>query len=101
MRGKIDPAQGAALAQAVVDKMLDRGVYVAAATHFPALKAYGLAREGVRSASMLFDPRSKKPLYVLAYDQVGASVALDVARDCGLAEEILDRYSPTIPIRRN
>ena len=86
-----DPAQGAALAQAVVDKMLDRGVYVAAATHFPALKAYGLAREGVRSASMLFDPRSKKPLYVLAYDQVGASVALDVARDCGLAEEILEQ----------
>lgn len=86
-----DPAQGAALAQAVVDKLLEKGVFAAAATHFPALKAYGLTKEGVRSASMLFDPRSRKPLYVLAYDQVGASVALDVARDCGLPEEILEQ----------
>jgi DNA mismatch repair protein MutS2 len=86
-----DPAQGAALAQAVVDKLLERGVFVAAATHFPALKAYGLTKPGARSASMLFDPRSKKPLYVLAYDQVGASVALDVARECGLDEAVLDQ----------
>ncbi|MBI4803984.1 MAG: Smr/MutS family protein [Desulfovibrio sp.] len=86
-----DPAQGAALAQAVVDKLLDKGSFVAAATHFPALKAYGLTKPGARSASMLFDPKTKKPLYVLAYDQVGASVALDVARDCGLAEEVLDQ----------
>jgi DNA mismatch repair protein MutS2 len=86
-----DPAQGAALAQAVVDKLLEKGAFIAAATHFPALKAYGLTKPGVRSASMLFDPKSKKPLYVLAYDQVGASVALDVARDCGLAEEVLEQ----------
>lgn len=86
-----DPSQGAALAQAVVDKLLDKGAFIAAATHFPALKAYGLTKPGVRSASMLFDPRTKKPLYVLAYDQVGASVALDVARDCGLAEDVLDQ----------
>lgn len=86
-----DPSQGAALAQAVVDGLLDRGAYLAAATHFPALKAYGLSREGVRAACMLFDPATKKPLYRLAYDQVGASIALDVAREHGLPEDILER----------
>ncbi|GFK92256.1 Endonuclease MutS2 [Fundidesulfovibrio magnetotacticus] len=86
-----DPAQGAALAQAVVDKLLEKGAFAAAATHFPALKAYGLTKPGARSASMLFDPSSKKPLYVLAYDQVGASVALDVARDCGLDDAVLEQ----------
>lgn len=84
-----DPAQGAALAQAVVDGMLDAGAYVVAATHFPALKAYALSRDSVRAASVLFDPRSKKPLFRLAYDQVGASQALDVAREHGLPEQIL------------
>jgi len=88
-----DPSQGAALAQAVVDGLLDRGAYLAAATHFPALKAYGLSRPGVRAACMLFDPKTKKPLYRLAYDQVGASIALDVAREHGLPEEILERAS--------
>lgn len=54
-----------------------------AATHFPALKTYALTREGVRAASVLFDPGTKKPLFRLAYDQVGASQALDVAREHG------------------
>ncbi len=86
-----DPSQGAALAQALVDSLLDRGAHVAAATHFPALKAYALGREGVRAASVLFDPLTKRPLFRLAYDQVGASHALDVAREHGLPEEILQR----------
>ena len=86
-----DPAQGAALAQAVVDGLLEGGAYIVAATHFPALKAYALSREGVRAASVLFDPRSKKPLFRLAYDQVGASQALDVAKEHGLPEHVLRR----------
>lgn len=86
-----DPAQGAALAQAVLDELLDRDVYVIAATHFPALKAYALTREKARAASVLFDPSTKRPLFKLAYDQVGASQALDVAREHGLPISILRR----------
>ncbi|MFA7166345.1 MAG: Smr/MutS family protein [Desulfoplanes sp.] len=86
-----DPSQGAALAQAVVDALLDKGAWVGVATHFPALKVYGLVKEGVRAASVLFDPRTKKPLFRLAYDQVGASQALDVAREQGLDASILAR----------
>lgn len=90
-----DPAQGAALAQAVLDALTERGAYVVAATHFPALKTYALTREGVRAASVLFDPATQKPLFRLAYDQVGASRALDVARSHGLPENVLraaERY---------
>lgn len=86
-----DPAQGAALAQAVVDSIMERGAICACATHFPGLKAYGLTNPRVRSASVLFDPATKKPLFKLAYDQVGASIALDVAREHGLPAQILTR----------
>ncbi len=86
-----DPAQGAALAQSVVDELMDRGACVVVATHFPALKTYALTREGVRAASVLFDPATQKPLFRLAYDQVGASRALDVAREHGLPDSILRR----------
>ncbi len=86
-----DPTQGAALAQAVIDSLLERGATTFAATHFPALKAYALATERVRAASVLFDPATKKPLFRLAYDQVGASIALDVAREHGLPRAILSR----------
>jgi len=86
-----DPTQGAALAQAVIDGLLERGATSIAATHFPALKAYALATEKVRAASVLFDPATKKPLYRLAYDQVGASIALDVAREHGLPRTVLSK----------
>ncbi len=86
-----DPSQGAALAQAVMDGLLDKSAWVVAATHFPALKAYGLTREKVRAATVLFDPQTQMPLYTLGYDQVGGSRALDVARERGLPAEILRR----------
>ncbi|HDQ39462.1 MAG TPA: endonuclease MutS2 [Desulfonatronum sp.] len=86
-----DPSQGAALAQAVVDGLLEKGAWTLVATHFPALKAYALGQPGVRSASVLFDPGTNKPLYRLAYDQVGASQAMEVAREYGLPEAVLAR----------
>ena len=86
-----DPAQGAALAQAVIDCLMEHGAYVVAATHFPALKAYALSTDHVRAASVLFDPKTQQPLYRLVYEQVGASLALDVARKHGLPDEVLVR----------
>ncbi|MBD5640903.1 MAG: endonuclease MutS2, partial [Desulfovibrio sp.] len=58
-----DPAEGAALAQAVHDELLDKGCFVLSATHFPALKSYALTRQGARAASMLFDPQTSRPLF--------------------------------------
>ena len=86
-----DPAQGAALAQAVLETLIERESLVLAATHFPSLKAYALTNQKTRAASMLFDPETKKPLFKLAYDQVGASQAFAVARKHGLPEMILHR----------
>jgi DNA mismatch repair protein MutS2 len=86
-----DPTQGAALAQAVIDSLVEREATSLIATHFPALKAYAMAADSVRAASVLFDPGTKRPLFRLAYDQVGASIALDVAREHGLPQEILER----------
>ncbi len=86
-----DPSQGAALAQAVLDCLMERGAWIFSVTHFPALKLYALKRDDIRVASVLFDPVTKRPLYRLAYDQIGTSQALDVAREFGLPEEILKR----------
>ena len=49
-----DPAQGAALAQSVIDGLLDKRAYAVTATHFPALKTYALTKDGVRAASVLY-----------------------------------------------
>ncbi len=84
-----DPSQGVALAQAVIDGILEKNAFALSATHFPALKTYALTHEHVRAASVLFNDKTKKPLFTLAYDQVGSSSALDVAKEHGLALSII------------
>lgn len=86
-----DPAEGSALAQSVLDGLLEKDCFSLCATHFPALKAYSLTHQGIGTASMLFDPKTGQPLYTLAYGQVGASQALQVAAEYGLPEDILKR----------
>lgn len=86
-----DPAEGAALAQAVLDGLHEKQCFTLCATHFPALKSYALTKPGVAAASMLFNPETHKPMFKLAYGQVGSSEALLVAKEHGLPESILLR----------
>ena len=86
-----DPSQGAALAQAVIESLIEKGSFVFAVTHFPSLKVFALSHRQLRAAMVLFDPITKRPLYKIAYDQVGTSQALDVARKFGMPKEILSK----------
>ncbi len=95
-----DPTEGSALAQALIDCLIQKGVFVAVATHFPALKLYALSKENVRSAAVLFHPTTKAPLYKIGYDQVGASLALDVAAEYGMPKEILNKAKSYLNIER-
>ncbi|HJW48546.1 MAG TPA: endonuclease MutS2, partial [Candidatus Limnocylindria bacterium] len=47
-----DPDEGAALAMAVLETLLERGVLVAATTHYPELKAFALNTPGAANASV-------------------------------------------------
>lgn len=86
-----DPEQGSALARSVLAALLERSAQVGMATHFPALKVFAMTHESVRSATVLFDPQSKKPLYRLAYDQVGESQAFVIAKEYGMPPHILEQ----------
>src|SRR4029079_4641453 len=56
-----DPDEGAALAMAVLETLLERGVLVAATTHYPELKAFALNTAGVRNASMEVGSNTPRP----------------------------------------
>ncbi len=86
-----DPAEGSALAQAVLDSLLEKDCFVLSATHFPSLKSYALTKPAVRAATMLFDSKTNKPLFKIAYDQVGSSQALAIAKEHGLPADIIEK----------
>jgi DNA mismatch repair protein MutS2 len=86
-----DPDEGAALAMAVLETLLSRGVLVAATTHYPELKAFALNTPGVRNASMEFDSNTLRPTFRLRIGLPGASNAFAIAERLGLDKAVLTR----------
>ncbi len=89
-----DPAQGAAMGQAVLEALVDAGAYTVATTHFERLKLLALdEREDnpFRNASLALDSTSGRPTFTLRLDQVGTSNALEAARRHRLPESVVAR----------
>lgn len=84
-----DPAEGSALARALLDHFRKRGVTTFVATHYPELKAYAQLTPGVRNACVEFDPQTLTPTYKLTIGLPGRSNAFAIARRLGLPEEIV------------
>ena len=85
-----DPTEGAALAQAVVNFLRDKGATTFVATHFPELKVYASQTPGASNASLLFDMETLSPTYEMTIGLPGRSNAFAIARRLGLDATILD-----------
>lgn len=86
-----DPQEGAALARAILDVLLDRKVTTLVATHYPELKAYAHSTQGVRNASVEFDLESLRPTFRLTIGLPGRSNALAIAERLGLNPALVER----------
>ena len=82
-----DPVQGAALAQALMEAMVDAGAKVVATTHFPELK--NLLDPRFRNAAMQF--AEEGPTYRVEWDKAGLSHAFAIAQKFGLPAPVLER----------
>lgn len=85
-----DPTEGAALAQAIINFLRDKGATSFIATHYPELKIYASQTAGATNASMLFDVDTLSPTYEMSIGIPGRSNAFAIARRLGLDDTILD-----------
>ena len=79
-----DPAEGGALAEAVLRRLASRGARVVATTHVGALKAFAHDTPGVANGSMAFDRESIAPTYRFRAGVPGSSYAFEIADRVGL-----------------
>ena len=86
-----DPEQGAALAQAVLEALAERGVTGIVTTHYERLKALGATDARFANASVGFDLARLEPTFKLHLGAPGSSGALTVARRMGIAGDVVDR----------
>ena len=96
--GGTDPVEGAALAQALVERLVGQARLTVVTSHYPELKEWASATEGVANAATGFDPETQEPLYRITLGRPGTSHALRIAERLGLPAEVIraarDRIAP-------
>lgn len=86
-----DPVEGAALARAIVEHLLENKMPAMIATHYPELKAFAHTTPGVQNASMEFDIETLAPTYRLILGIPGRSNAFAIATRLGLDAPLVER----------
>ena len=92
-----DPAEGAALAAAVLRTLTRRRVVTLATTHLGALKQLAAETVGIVNASLQFAAETLTPTYRLLKGVPGRSYGLAIARRLGIAADVLDMAERAVP----
>lgn len=86
-----DPKEGAALGEAIVSELTERGARLVVTTHHTALKTLAQHDSRIENAALQFDPETLSPTYHFRVGLPGASYAIDIARRLGLPETVTKR----------
>ena len=91
-----EPIIGGAIAEAILERLLERGCYGVITTHYANIKYYASNTEGIANGAMAFDVQQIRPLFRLEMGKPGSSFAVEIARKIGLPEEIIRRASEKV-----
>ena len=86
-----DPIEGAVLATAVLDKLIEKGARVVVTTHLGQLKSYAYRTPRAQNASVQFDTETLEPTFRLMIGTPGSSNALVIAKRLGMPKAVIGK----------
>jgi DNA mismatch repair protein MutS2 len=86
-----NPRQGAALAQAVLESLIETGARIVVTTHYSELKDLPSGDSRFRNASVSFNVETLRPTYRLIPGLPGVSYAIEIAENYGLPGPVVSR----------
>ena len=84
-----EPIMGGAIAEAILEQLVERGTYGVITTHYSNIKYFASNHKGVENGAMMFDVQNIRPLFRLEMGKPGSSFAVEIARKIGLPENII------------
>ncbi|MBR2487105.1 MAG: Smr/MutS family protein [Paludibacteraceae bacterium] len=91
-----EPMIGGAIAEAVLSQLNEQRAFGVITTHYGNLKHLAERTEGIINGAMLYDRGQLKPLFQLSIGQAGSSFAVEIARQIGLPETIIQRATDIV-----
>jgi len=89
--GGTEPRSGCAIAEAVLERLYNKGAFGVVTTHFADLKLLADRLPAVVNGAMLFDTNQMRPLYRMSIGHPGSSFAFEIAESIGFPKDVLDR----------
>lgn len=84
-----EPLIGGALAESMLRELVSKQAFGLVTTHYTNLKHFAEQTPGVVNGAMLYDRGAMRPLFQLSIGQAGSSFAIEIARQTGLGESII------------
>lgn len=84
-----DPIEGAALAIAVIKRLMNSGARLMVTTHYQELKVFAIDSENVENASCEFDIETLRPTYRLIVGSPGKSNAFAISENLGMPSDVI------------
>jgi DNA mismatch repair protein MutS2 len=91
-----EPLIGGAIAEAVLTQLNEQKAYGVITTHYTNLKHLAERSNGIINGAMLYDRGQLKPLFQLSIGQAGSSFAVEIARQIGLPDRIIQRATDIV-----
>ncbi|MCQ2375942.1 MAG: Smr/MutS family protein [Salinivirgaceae bacterium] len=85
-----EPMLGGVIAETILNRLNQIGVYGVITTHYTNLKHFAASTDGIINGAMLYDTNRMEPMFIMEMGKPGSSFAFEIAYKIGLPQDLIE-----------